>query len=95
MDQRFVRQRLEDFMRFCDSVEIGCGAAASNRGSRAPGYDKERYALAILRAAKTGAFGDDAELTRTAISAIWDRGYRSGFNPDSFKTEFEQYFRCW
>ena len=94
MDQRFVRQRLEDFMRFCDSVEIGRGAAGDRR-SRAPGYAKERYALAILRAANTGAFGDDAELTRTAISAIWDRGYRSGFNPDSFKTEFEQYFRCW
>ena len=56
---------------------------------------KVLYALAIIRAAKNGAFGDDNKTTQTAISALWERGYLSGFNTDSFNVVFEEYFRCW
>ncbi len=60
-----------------------------------PWVRKELYALAIISAAKTGAFGEDKDDKQLAISALWDRGYRCGFNPDSFNIVFAEYFRCW
>jgi hypothetical protein len=68
---------------------------AADHRTHVPDDDKELYALAIIRAARNGAFGDDNKTTQTAISALWERGYLSGFNTDSFNVVFEEYFRCW
>lgn len=95
MEKHLVRLQLEDFRQFCAGLDVKSIVAAADRHGRAPGYEKELYALAIMSAARTGAFGDDAGSTQEAISALWDRGYRSGFNTDSFNTVFEEYFSCW
>ena len=95
MDKQLMRRQLEDFEKFCGTVDVKGIVGSADRRERTPGYEKERYALAIMRAANTGAFGDDIDDTLIAISALWDRGYRCGFNPDSFSTVFEEYFRCW
>jgi len=95
MDKLLMRQQLEDFMQFCETVDVKRTIKAAGHATHAPDEDKELYALAIIRAAKNGAFGDDNDATQTAISAFWERGYRSGFNTESFNVVFEEYFRCW
>ena len=95
MDKLLMRQQLEDFMQFCETVDVKRTIKAAGHATHAPDEDKEQYALAIIRAAKNGAFGDDNNATQTAISAFWERGYRSGFNTESFNVVFEEYFRCW
>jgi len=95
MDKCLIRQQLVDFTQFCNTVDVERLINAAGHPTHAPDDDKERYALAIIRAAKNGAFGDDNDATQTAISALWERGYRSGFNTESFNVVFEEYFRCW
>jgi len=95
MDKRLMRQQLDDFTQFCNTVDVERAISAAGHPAHAPGDDKELYALAIIRAVQNGAFGDDNKTTQIAISALWDRGYRSGFNTDSFNVVFEKYFRCW
>ena len=90
-----MRQQLEDFMQFCNAVDVKHAINADGHATHAADDDKELYALAIIRAAKNGAFGDDNNATQIAISALWERGYRSGFNTESFNVVFEEYFRCW
>jgi len=95
MDNCIMQQQLEDFVQFCNTIDGKRTIKAAGHPTRAPDDDKEQYALAIIRAAKHGDFGDDNKTTQTAISALWERGYRSGFNTDSFNVVFEEYFRCW
>jgi hypothetical protein len=95
MDKSIIRHQLEDFKLFCDSVDIKGIVAVADEHGNAEGYEKELYAIAIMRAVQNGVFGSDNSATQTAISALWERGYRSGFNPDSYNAVFEKYFRCW
>ena len=95
MEKRLVGQQLEDFTQFCSSIEVGRTSASADRWIHAPEDAKEQYALAIIRAAKNGAFGNDNETMQAAITALWERGYLSGFNAQSFNVVFEEYFRCW
>lgn len=95
MDRRMIGQQLEDFNQFCAGVDIRSIVAMAEQCGEVPGYDKELYAIAILRAAHNGTFGNDCNSTQRAISALWERGYRCGFNPESFSAVFEEYFSCW
>jgi hypothetical protein len=95
MDKCLMRQQLEDFTQFCDTINPKRTINAAGHPTHVPDDDKVLYAMAIIRAAKNGAFGDDNKTTQTAISALWERGYLSGFNTDSFNVVFEEYFRYW
>jgi hypothetical protein len=95
MNKRAMLQKLEDFNQFCGTFDIRTVIDAADRRGLAPGYEKELYAIAILRAVQHGDFGSDPDLTAEAISALWERGYRSGFNADSYNTVFQNFFRYW
>lgn len=95
MDERLMRQQLEDFTQFCSAIEVRSTSASDGRWTHAPEDAKELYAMAIIRAAKNGAFGNDNETMQAAITALWERGHLSGFNTQSFNVVFEEYFRCW
>jgi hypothetical protein len=90
-----VREGLEDFNRFCSSVDVRAVIAAADESGTAQGYEKELYALAILRALRNGDFGEDGHFNQTAVSAIWECGHLNGFNRDSFNAVFEEFFVCW
>ncbi len=90
-----VREGLEDFNRFCSSVDVRAVIAAADEAGNADGFEKELYALAILRALRNGDFGEDGHVNRTAISALWECGYLNGFNRDSFNEVFETFFAYW
>ena len=87
--------RLDDFSQFCNSLNVRTVLAAANEQGQAEGFEKEVYALAILRAVKNGDFGEDQEATLMAISTIWEQGYRKGFNEQSFNEVFRELFVYW
>jgi len=89
------RQCLRDFARYCSSVNIREVIAAADEYGNADGYDKERYALAIIRAAQSGAFGRENTALQAAVADLWERGYRYGFSRETFNTGFEQLFDPW
>jgi len=95
MDNYLMGEPLEDFRRFCARVAVDESARSGASQGPFPQDAKARYALAIIRAVRAGAFGDDNQSTLTAISALWDRGCRCGFNTESFNRGFEEYFSCW
>jgi len=95
MHSSVVRRNLEDFNTFCNNFDIRAIIAAADDYGHAEGYEKEVYALAIMRAVSKGAFGADRVANQQAISALWDRGYRDGFTVDSFKEAFVEFFNCW
>ena len=86
---------LNDFHEFCNSLNVRTVIAAANEQGLPEGFEKEVYALAILRAVKNGDFGEDHEATLMAISTIWEQGYRKGFNEESFNEAFQKLFVCW
>ena len=95
MHSSAVRRNLEDFNTFCNKFDIRAIITAADEDGHAEGYEKEVYALAIMRAVSKGAFGADRVANQQAISALWDRGYRDGFNAESFKEAFVEFFNCW
>ena len=86
---------VEDFSKFCESFDVRAVIAASDGTGRAHGFEKEIYALAIQRALHHGELGEDCDAIQIAISSIWERGYRYGFNADTFNEAFQEYFACW
>jgi hypothetical protein len=86
---------LDDFHQFCKSLNVRTVIAAANEQGQLEGFEKEVYALAILRAVKNGDFGEDHEATLMAITKIWEQGYRKGFNEESFNEVFQELFVCW
>ena len=86
---------VEDFNKFCESFDVKAVIAAADKKGRARGFEKEVYALAILRALHNGDFGEDPHATQNAISSLWTRGHRDGFNAHTFKEAFQEYFVCW
>ena len=88
-------QKLEDFSHFCSALDINAVIAAADAQGRVNGREKELYAIAILRAVENGDFGTDRAMIHKAISTLWDRGCREGFNRRSFNAVFEQYFSHW
>ena len=86
---------VEDFNNFCESFDVKAVIAAADKKGRARGFEKEVYALAILRALHNGDFGEDPHATQNAISSLWTRGHRDGFNAHTFKEAFQEYFVCW
>ena len=95
MDNGLVRRELEDFKRFCTGFNVRDVIAAADLQGHADGYEKEVYALAILRAVRNGDFGDDRRDTHEAISALWQKGCRNGFTVESFNEVFEKFFIRW
>jgi hypothetical protein len=85
----------EDFNRFCKSFDVRAVIAAADAKGRAEGYEKEVYALAILRAVHNGDFGEDRQATQKAISALWRNGYCKGFNAKTFNEVFQDLFVYW
>ena len=92
MTQNFIREQLEDFRAFSASVNIKAIIAAADGEGKVQGCEKELYALAILRALERGDFGRSLPVVQSAVSALWERGYRSGFTQQSFNTVIEEYF---
>jgi len=90
-----VREGLEDFDRFCQSLDVKEVIAAADKSGNARGFEKEVYALAILRALRNGDFGRDQQSTQAAVSKLWERGYLEGFSRDSFNEVFEEFFVYW
>ncbi len=90
-----VREGLEDFNRFCSSVDVRTVIAAADRQGRAEGFEKEVYALAILRALQNGDFGQDRQLTQLAVSSLWERGLLKGFNRENFNEVYQEFFIYW
>lgn len=90
-----MMEKLEDFSQFCRTFDIRAVIAAADEHGLVPGYEKELYAIAILRAVQHGDFGSDPELTAEAVSALWERGYSCGFNANSYNAEFENFFKRW
>ena len=58
----------EDFHRFCKSFDVRDVIAAADDQGRADGFEKEVYALAILRAVHNGDFGEELESFDLLIS---------------------------
>ena len=89
------RQCLRDFARYCSSVDIREVIAAADEDGNADGYEKELYALAIIRAAQSGAFGRKSNALQAAVADLWERGHRFGFSRETFNTGFEKLFDPW
>lgn len=81
---------IDDFSQFCVMVDVTTVIAAADDEGNAPGYDKELYAIAIVRAVQHGSLGSDWYQAQSAVSRLWQRGYRSGFNRDSFNTVLQE-----
>jgi hypothetical protein len=94
-DKSFMLQRLADFNHFCSTMDLSATTAFIRQSGPEDGNLKAVYALAILRAVQNGDFGNDSNANQVAISALWERGHRSGFNVASFNTVFEEFFSCW
>jgi len=77
---------IDDFSQFCVMVDVTTVIAAADDEGNAPGYDKELYAIAIVRAVRNGSLGSDWYQAQAAVSKLWEGGCRSGFNTDSFNT---------
>jgi len=75
---------IEDFSGFCAIVDVKAVVAAADAQGYARGYDKELYAIAIVRAVQDGMLGADWYEAQAAVSSVWERGHRYGFNSDSF-----------
>jgi hypothetical protein len=69
--------------------------ASADRHGCAEGFEKEVYALAILRAVRNGDFGRDRHVTRMAVSSLWERGLLKGFNRENFNEVFQEFFVHW
>ena len=95
MEKSVVRRNLEDFNHFCNAFDVRAVIAAAEEPSQADEFEKEVYALAIMRSVHNGAFGSDPTAKQAAISALWERGHRCGFTADSFNTGFLECFNCW
>ena len=86
---------LEDFNRFCHSFDVRAVIAAADEQGLAEGFEKEVYALAILRAVHNGDLGNDRDTTVKAISSLWYDGYRKGFSAETFNEMFQELFVYW
>lgn len=95
MEPRTVRRELEDFTQFCHSFDVKAVIASADAYGTTADHQQEVYALAILRALWNGNFGEDRQVQQAAISALWERGYRKGFNADSFNEAFQEFFVYW
>ena len=86
---------LRNFAQFCSRVDIREVIAAADDNGNAAGYEKELYALAIIRAAQSGAFGQENHALQGAVSGLWERGYRFGFSRETFNAGFLEFYNPW
>ena len=85
-----IEKWIEDFSEFCAMVDVKAVVAAADAEGNSRGYDKELYAIAIVRAVHEGTLGADWYEAQAAVSRVWERGYRSGFNTDSFNIALKE-----
>ena len=90
MSVNHIQKWIEDFSEFCAIVDVKAVVAAADAEGNSRGYDKELYAIAIVRAVQEGTLGADWYEAQAAVSRVWERGYRSGFNTDSFNTALKE-----
>ena len=81
---------IEDFSGFCAMVDVKAVVAAADAQGNAHGYDKELYAIAIVRAVQDGMLGADWYEAQAAVSRVWERGYRNGFNSEAFNNALKE-----
>jgi len=81
---------IEDFSEFCAMVDVKAVVAAADAEGNSRGYDKELYAIAIVRAVHDGMLGTDWYEAQAAVSTVWERGHRNGFNSDSFNSALKE-----
>jgi len=84
METEQVQYWIEDFSTFCVSVDVKAVVAAADDEGNAPGWDKQLYAIAIVRALHQGVLGGDWLRAQYAVALLWERGHRRGFDTDSF-----------
>lgn len=77
---------IEDFSGFCAMVDVKAVVAAADAEGNARGYDKELYAIAIVRAVQDGMLGADWYEAQAAVCRVWERGHHNGFNSESFNS---------
>jgi len=85
-----IQQWSEDFSEFCAMVDVKAVVAAADAEGNARGYNKELYAIAIVRAVHDGMLGTDWYEAQAAVSTVWERGHRSGFNTGSFNSALKE-----
>ncbi len=90
-----IEEGVEDFSIFCKTFDVRAVIAAVDQHGNADGYDKELYALAMLRALWNGDLGDDRQVKEAAICDFWECGLLNGFSKESFNEVFQEYFVYW
>jgi hypothetical protein len=90
MSANKIQPWIEDFSEFCAMVDVKAVVAAADAKGNARGYDKELYAIAIVRAVHDGMLGADWYEAQAAVSMVWERGHRNGFNRDSFNSALKE-----
>jgi hypothetical protein len=95
MSANMPQHSLGNFALFCSTVDIREVIAAADEDGNALGYEKELYALAIIRAAQSGAFGRENHGLQCAVSGLWERGYRFGFSRETFNAGFLEFCNPW
>ena len=88
-------RQLKDFVEFCSALDIKEVVGAADEFGNAEGYDKEIFALAILRALDNGDFGDDPMQVQVAVADFWRRGHVEGFSMATFNRVFIDHFAHW
>jgi hypothetical protein len=79
-----VQRWIEDFSVYCVSVDLKQVVAAADEEGNAPGWEKQLYAVAIVRALHQGILGNDWLQAQSAVARLWQRGRERGFNTDNF-----------
>lgn len=90
MGAKKLLQWIEDFSEFCAMVDVKAIVATADAEGNSRGYDKELYAIAIVRAVHDGKLGTDWYEAQAAVSRLWERGHRKGFNSDSFNSALKE-----
>jgi len=77
---------IDDFSKFCMTVDVKSLIATADAEGNAPGQHKQLYAIAIVRALHDGDLGKDWHEVLSAVCTLWERGHISGFSTDSFNS---------
>jgi hypothetical protein len=84
MDTESIGKWIEDFKRYSKTVDIKAVIAAADEQGNAPGWEKQIYSIAIVRALHQGELGNDYRRVQEAVATLWERGHVLGFSTDSF-----------
>lgn len=84
MDTENIGDWIEDFKRYAKTVDIRTVIAAADEQGKAPGWEKQIYSIAIVRALHQGELGTDYGQVQKAVATLWEHGHTRGFSTESF-----------